>query len=230
MGADAYHAMWAAVPRDRKRRAYYGAKRAIDLVLAVSALILTFPLIALIAVLIVLDSPGPVFFVQERMGYDRRRRAPATFRLYKYRTMHNRSDEGVHRDYVRAWARRELEPDHERFKLAHDVRVTRVGRVLRRTSLDELPQLWNVVRGEMSLVGPRPVPLYEVAEYEPWHYGRLFARPGLTGLWQVKARAQCGLDDMATLDIAYIERQSLWLDLAILALTVPVVLSGRGAG
>lgn len=229
-GTDAPTVQRVMVTERRGRRAYYWTKRTLDIVLALLLLILVSPLMLFIAVLIVLDSPGGALFVQERMGYDRRRGTLRTFRLYKYRTMIDHCDESVHRDYVRAWARGELSEDAERYKLARDARVTRLGHLLRKTSLDELPQLWNVVRGEMSLVGPRPVPLYEVAEYEPWHYRRLLATPGLTGLWQVKARAQCALDEMARLDIDYIERQSLWLDLTIMALTIPAILSGRGAG
>jgi lipopolysaccharide/colanic/teichoic acid biosynthesis glycosyltransferase len=230
MGTDAPQVQWLEVPERRGGRAYHRTKRALDIVLSLSLLVLASPLMLLIAALVMLDSPGGAFFVQERMGYDRRRCALRTFRVIKYRTMSDHCDESVHRDYVRAWARGELAEDGERFKLASDARVTRVGRVLRKTSLDELPQFWNVLRGEMSLVGPRPVPLYEVAEYEPWHYQRLLATPGLTGLWQVKARAQCALDEMARLDIEYIGRQSLWLDLTIMALTIPAILSGRGAG
>jgi lipopolysaccharide/colanic/teichoic acid biosynthesis glycosyltransferase len=116
------------------------------------------------------------------------------------------------------------------YKLGADPRITRVGKFLRKSSLDELPQLINVLRGEMSLVGPRPVPEYEVLEYrEAWHHERLATLPGITGLWQVKGRGQVPFEDMVRLDLEYIQRQSLWLDLAILLFTVPAVLSGRGA-
>ena len=114
-------------------------------------------------------------------------------------------------------------------KLANDGRVTRIGRILRKTSLDELPQLWNVIKGDMSLVGPRPVPLYEVAEYWPWQMQRLEATPGITGLWQVTGRGIVTADEMIDLDIEYIKRQTLWVDLKIMLLTVPAVMSGRGA-
>jgi lipopolysaccharide/colanic/teichoic acid biosynthesis glycosyltransferase len=110
-----------------------------------------------------------------------------------------------------------------------DRRITRVGRWLRRSSLDELPQLWNVVRGDMSLVGPRPVPLYEVAEYKPRHMRRLLATPGITCLWQIRGRKLTGIDEMVRLDAEYIERQSIWLDLKIMFLTLPAVISRRGA-
>ncbi|MGH9896190.1 MAG: sugar transferase, partial [bacterium] len=116
-----------------------------------------------------------------------------------------------------------------RFKLSNDPRVTRVGRVLRRMSLDELPQLFNVLKGEMSLVGPRPVPLYEVAEYGESDTERLAALPGITGLWQVRGRAEIPFSEMVRLDCEYVRNQSLWLDLKILAATIPAVVSGRGA-
>ena len=115
-------------------------------------------------------------------------------------------------------------------RLIDDPRVTRIGRILRRTSLDELPQLFNVIRGEMSLVGPRPVPLYEVAAYQPWQRERLAALPGITGLWQVRGRCELSFEDMVRLDVEYIRNQSIWLDFKILSLTIPAVLSGRGAG
>jgi lipopolysaccharide/colanic/teichoic acid biosynthesis glycosyltransferase len=114
-------------------------------------------------------------------------------------------------------------------KLTNDPRITRIGHLLRKTSLDEIPQFLNVLRGEMSLVGPRPVPTYEVAEYQAWHYQRLAAAPGLTGLWQVTGRGQVSFDEMIEMDIEYVRNKSLWLDLKILVLTVFVVLSGRGA-
>src|SRR5262249_22783862 len=116
-----------------------------------------------------------------------------------------------------------------KFKLKQDPRVTRVGRVLRKTSLDELPQLLNVLKGEMSFVGPRPVPQYEVAEYKDGHFERLAAAPGITGLWQVKGRAVVSFEEMIRLDIEYVRARSLWLDFKILLLTIPAVISGRGA-
>ena len=213
---------------------YLRIKRLMDVVLSCILLILLSPLLLLIAVLIKLHSPGPVIFSQERMGYDSHSRKQRTFVFHKFRSMYHNCDQSVHQEHVKDWIRgkkgAKSSSNHaERVKLTKDQRVTRVGRILRYTSLDELPQLWDVLKGDMSLVGPRPVPLYEVAEYEEWHRQRLEATPGITGLWQVKARGRVTLDEMASLDIEYINRQSLCLDLKILLVTPPAVISGRGA-
>jgi lipopolysaccharide/colanic/teichoic acid biosynthesis glycosyltransferase len=147
--------------------------------------------------------------------------------------MLHKADESVHQAYIRAFVAGSLgKPDESQtpYKLTGDPRVTRVGRILRKTSLDELPQCFNVLRGEMSLVGPRPVPVYEVAEYrEAWHHERLATLPGITGLWQVKGRCQVAFEDMIRLDLEYVRNQSLWLDLKIMFLTIPAALSGQGA-
>lgn len=217
---------------------YFHCKRVLDLFLATLALIALAPLLLLLVLLIKLDSPGPVLFVQERVGARRRVGEGGnvwevrTFRLYKLRSMHHGSDEQLHRAHIQAFVEGRLAGSGEPrapFKLVADPRVTRVGRLLRRTSLDELPQLLNVLKGEMSLVGPRPVPLYEAAAYQDWHLERLTALPGITGLWQVRGRARVAFDEMVRLDIEYVRRRSLWLDLQILLLTVPAVLSGEGA-
>ena len=196
----------------------------------------------LIAIAIRLYSPGPVFFVQERVGAKRRIRGKAsywerqTFRCFKFRTMHMNSDPTVHQAYVKAL----IENDREQManlqgesteirKLTRDPRISRPGKLLRKLSLDELPQLFNVVRGEMSLVGPRPAIPYEVEMYKPWHLRRLQAQPGLTGLQQVAARATADFDQQVRLDIEYVDHQSLLLDLKILLMTPFVVLSTRGA-
>jgi lipopolysaccharide/colanic/teichoic acid biosynthesis glycosyltransferase len=201
--------------------------RALELVLCAAMLVLLAPLLAVIALAIKLDSSGPVLFRQERLGRDRK-----PFILNKFRTMHNGVDHETHRKFVVGLIAGEVPEAHEggpRFKLADDERVTRVGRLLRRTSLDELPQLWNVLRGEMSLVGPRPPIAYEVDHY-PAHWLERFAvKPGLTGLWQVSGRGELTLDEMVELDIQYIHGRSLRSNLAILLRTVPVVLSTRGA-
>lgn len=214
---------------------YPMVKRVMDLIGVGLLLILCAPLFLLIGLLIRLDSPGPVFFVQERMGYDGRRRRQRLFMCYKFRSMYNNCDQGVHERHIvdcvkNGHAEGGSDKTGVLAKLIDDHRITPFGRILRRTSMDELPQLWNVLRGEMSLVGPRPVPLYEVAQYSQWQNARLEATPGMTGLWQVKGRGRVTVDEMATLDIEYIERQSFWLDLEILILTVPAVLRGRGAG
>jgi len=218
----------------RDKHLYFRIKRLMDIVLSFVLLILLSPILLLIALLIKLDSAGPAIFAQERMGYDWRSQTQRRFVLYKFRSMSHNCDQAVHQEHIQECIRGQRGTkgrgnDGRLTKLTDDGRVTHVGRILRKTSLDELPQLWNVLRGEMSLVGPRPVPLYEVASYEPWHKRRLEATAGITGLWQVKARGRATFDEMARLDIEYIDRQSLLLDLKILLLTIPAVISGRGA-
>jgi lipopolysaccharide/colanic/teichoic acid biosynthesis glycosyltransferase len=172
----------------------------------------------LVAVAIRLDSPGPIIFRQTRVGKGGR-----LFEIYKFRSMRAGAEEEME-------SLRELdETDGITFKIRKDPRMTRLGRFLRRTSLDELPQFWNVLRGDMSVVGPRPNIPSEVAEYKEWHKQRLEVPPGLTGLWQVSGRSLLSFDETALLDIYYIENWSLWLDFRILLRTVPTVLSGEGA-
>jgi exopolysaccharide biosynthesis polyprenyl glycosylphosphotransferase len=193
-------------------------KRAMDVIGATLMLVLGAPVLALIAAAIRLDSPGPVLFSQTRVG-----QGGARFRMLKFRSM-------------RAGSERELEnlrglneSDGPTFKMRDDPRITRVGRVLRKHSLDELPQLWNVLRGEMSLVGPRPPIPDEVAQYQEWHKRRLDVRPGLTGLWQVSGRSLLSFDEQVLLDIHYVENWTIWLDLQIMLRTVPQVLLADGA-
>jgi len=219
---------------EHDRRFYLRIKRLMDIVLSFILLVLLSPILLLIVLLIKLDSPGPAIFAQERIGYDWRSQKQRRFILYKFRSMCHNCDQSVHQEHVKESIRgrkgaKSSSNDGKLAKLTNDGRATRVGRTLRRTSLDELPQLWNVLRGEMSLVGPRPVPPYEVAAYETWHKQRLNATAGVTGLWQVKGRGRATLDEMARLDIEYINRQSLLFDLKILLLTIPAVISGRGA-
>ncbi|MDX1644675.1 MAG: sugar transferase, partial [Thermoanaerobaculia bacterium] len=194
------------------------AKRAVDLVVAAVALVLLAPLIALVALLIKATSKGPVFFRQERCGLNGRR-----FTLYKFRTM----VEGAEAQLEELRARNEMRGPV--FKLRDDPRVTPVGRLLRRFSLDELPQLWNVLRGHMSLVGPRPPVPQEVAQYRRWQRRRLSMRPGLTCLWQVSGRNEVDFERWMELDLEYIDSWSPRLDVEILVKTIPAVLSGRGA-
>jgi len=194
-------------------------KRGLDMALAGVGLVALSPLLAVIALAIRLDGRGPVIFAQERFGFNKRR-----FRMYKFRTM-----------ITDAEALQETLEDRNEaagpvFKMRNDPRVTRVGRLLRKTSLDELPQLWNVLRGDMSLVGPRPLPLRDVHRFsESWLMRRFSVRPGVTGLWQVSGRSDLTFSRWVALDLQYIDRWSLGLDLKILAMTVPAVLKGRGA-
>jgi exopolysaccharide biosynthesis polyprenyl glycosylphosphotransferase len=193
-------------------------KRASDIVLSLAALILLSPLTLLISVAIKLDSPGPILFKQVRVGKGGRR-----FVFHKFRSM-RQGAEGERRQLA---ARDEVMG--ATFKIRHDPRCTRVGRFLRRTSLDELPQFYNVLRGEMSLVGPRPAIPSEVEQYQEWHRRRLEVPPGITGLWQVSGRSQLTFDEMCLLDIYYLENWSPLLDLKIALKTIPAVLAGRGA-
>ncbi len=228
----------AFVTNKKNREFYYLCKRCLDVILSSLLLVLLSPLFLLIAILIKLDSDGPVIFVQGRVGARRRRRHGQviweiqTFALYKFRSMVRDADESLHQAHIRHYIlghRQGLNSLEKGLKVVDDPRITRVGRIIRKTSLDELPQLANVLKGEMSLVGPRPVPTYEFAEYQPQHYERLAAWSGITGLWQVKGRSLTSFEEQIDLDVEYIRRQSLWLDLKILLLTLPAVLSGRGA-
>jgi len=193
-------------------------KRAIDLVFSAVLLAVFAPLMAAIAAAIKLDSPGPVLFRQERVGRDGR-----LFTCFKFRSMVDGADD----------ARQELSHRNEAtgpiFKIRNDPRTTRVGRGMRRLSIDELPQFWNVLAGDMSLVGPRPPMPCEVENYAEWHRRRLDVAPGLTGLWQVSGRSDLTFDEMVMLDLYYAENWSIGLDLKILLRTVPTVLWGRGA-
>jgi lipopolysaccharide/colanic/teichoic acid biosynthesis glycosyltransferase len=196
---------------------YEGAKRTLDVVVTVVALPLVLLVLAACALAIRLDSPGPAFFTQARTGRGGRR-----FTMYKLRTMVQDAEELKAR-YAHL---NELTPPD--FRLTNDPRVTRVGRFLRKTSLDELPQVFNVLLGDMSLVGPRPTS-FSAESYRLWHTARLEVKPGLTGLWQISGRNEIDFDDRLRLDIAYIRNRSLLLDLRILLRTFGAVVSGRGA-
>jgi lipopolysaccharide/colanic/teichoic acid biosynthesis glycosyltransferase len=206
---------------ERGHVAVDAACRALDLVATLVLLILLAPFLLLIALVIKLDSPGPVLFRQQRVG---RRRKP--FLVAKFRTMQHGADHDVHRDYMLAL----IESGTPAPKLAGDARVTRFGGFLRRTSLDELPQLWNVLRGQMSLVGPRPPIPYEVEHYPPHWFARFEVKPGVTGLWQVSGRSEVSLEEMIELDVEYVRRRSVLLNIWILLRTAPAVLTMRGAG
>ena len=224
---------------------YYGIKRIVDVAIVFLSVILTLPLILLTAIIIKLDDPGPAFFVQQRVGAKREiinGRAYwrlYTFPFYKFRTMYTNIKSDLHQQYIEAYiagdevGMSKLQPGQKTatsYKLASDPRVTRFGKYLRRSSLDELPQLWNVIRGDMSLVGPRPPIPYEVKRYRREHFQRLAAPPGVTGLWQVSGRCETTFEEMVELDLEYIQQRSIWFDLKILLLTIPAVISEQGAG
>jgi lipopolysaccharide/colanic/teichoic acid biosynthesis glycosyltransferase len=199
--------------------------RALDVVVSALLLLLLLPLLALIALVIRIDSRGWPVYRQQRLG---RRCRP--FVVNKFRTMAADAGHDTHREFVLALINGERGATEAGvFKLTEDDRITRVGRFLRRSSLDELPQLWNVLRGDMSLVGPRPPIRYEVDEYPEHWFGRFAVKPGITGLWQVNGRSELTLEEMIALDLEYVRRQSLWLNLEILLRTVPAVLRARGA-
>jgi lipopolysaccharide/colanic/teichoic acid biosynthesis glycosyltransferase len=193
-------------------------KRLLDLVLASLALVLLSPLLALLWLMVRGTSPGPAVFRQQRLG-----RAEHPFVLYKFRSMDTGASDAIHRDFVSRMLTEEPQAVAANgfYKLAEDPRVTPIGAWLRRTSLDELPQLVNVIRGDMSLVGPRPVLAWEAELFTDAARVRFRVRPGLTGLWQVSGRARLTMLQALELDAQYVHRQSLWLDLAILARTVP---------
>ena len=217
--------------REQGRRVSSMLKRGMDIGGSVLALVIFSPLFLLITIVIKASSSGPVFFRQERIG-----RYGQPFVFIKFRSMYSENDTGVHKE----WFRRFVSGQAERhptngngqgsYKLTHDPRVTRVGKFLRRTSLDELPQFINVLKGEMSMVGPRPPIPYEVDAYQSWHRGRILeAKPGITGLWQVNGRSRLAFDDMVRLDLRYARGWSLWLDIKILMQTPKAVVLGEGA-
>lgn len=202
------------------------AKRTSDLIIASVAFLIVLPFSLLFALLIKLDSRGPIFYKQERVGMDGR-----VFLFYKFRTMRPDTDDASHREFQRRYIAGQPELNLARdgrpvYKLQADPRITRVGGWLRRLSLDELPQLLNVLRGDMSVVGPRPPIPYEVESYELWHRKRLDMKPGMTGLWQVSGRNRLPFEEMVRLDLFYIENWSLLLDLKIILRTLPVMLRG----
>lgn len=212
------NADWQSLPVAGSR-----AKRVFDIGFSVLVLALATPLMALIAALIRLDTAGPAIFTQERVGRGGRR-----FRFYKFRTMQSRNCDSVHREYVTDLIKADVAyegDDKERiYKVTDDPRVTGVGRFLRKTGLDELPQFWNVLRGDMSVVGPRPPLPYEMQLYRNRHLERLLGRPGITGLWQVSGRSRVGFEQMVELDVQYLREWSFRLDLKIIARTIPEVL------
>ena len=204
------------------------AKRTFDTLAVTLGLILLSPLLLIVAIAIKLDSPGPVFYRQSRVGENGR-----LFTMLKFRSMKTGNDTNTHKQHIAKLIQENLSVEQlgsKSLKLENDPRITRVGKFIRKTSIDELPQLFNVLRGEMSLVGPRPAIPYEVELYQDWHKRRLEAIPGITGTWQVKGRNRVGFDEMVRMDIRYIETQSFWLDIRILLQTPLAVVTGKGAG
>lgn len=193
-------------------------KRLMDICIALCALVIALPFMLLTAILIRCESQGPVIFRQVRVGKNGKE-----FKMYKFRSMYQDAEERL----------KELEHQNEAdgpvFKMVNDPRITRVGRIIRKTSIDELPQLWNVLKGEMSIVGPRPPLPREVAQYSDWDWGRLAVKPGLTCFWQISGRSDVSFDEWMKLDLKYVEEQSILTDLEILVKTVAVVITGKGA-
>ena len=216
---------WAPLiaPRQQSRADAF-ARRALDIAVALVALALLSPVLLVIALWIRLDSSGPALFRQQRRG-----REMQLFVVNKFRSMHVNTPNDEHVAYVQSLIAGDAERKQTLFKLVADERVTRAGRILRKSSLDELPQLINVLLGDMSLVGPRPCLDYELEKYPSRAFGRFAVKPGITGLWQVSGRSQLSFDEMIALDIDYARQQSFWFNVKILAKTLPVVLLGRGA-
>lgn len=214
-----------------RKRIPAAVKRAMDILGSGMLLLILSPVLAVIALAIKLSSQGPVIFEQERLGQFGRR-----FKCLKFRTMYANNDPKIHREYVQSFiagkAEKQETSDAEPvvYKIKNDPRVTPIGKLLRKASLDEFPQFWNVLRGDMSLVGPRPPVPYEFEVYDFWHRRRVLeVRPGVTGLWQVSGRSRTCFDDMVRLDLRYSQRWSLWLDLKILLATPRAVFTGEGA-
>ena len=218
------------VHRENTQRSALAIKRLMDVVGSALALLVLAPVFFLVALLVKLGSKGPILYQQERVG-----QFGKSFTFLKFRSMYQNNDPHIHREFMK----RVINGDHEAvadsqaqkfYKMTNDPRITPVGRLLRRTSLDELPQFFNVLRGEMSLVGPRPPLPYECQEYDIWHRRRIFeVKPGLTGLWQINGRSRVCFDDMVRLDLQYVRTWSLWLDIQILIKTPLAVLLGGGA-
>lgn len=194
-----------------------GWKRAFDLAVTLPLMLVALPLIAVLAICVRLDSPGPAFFLQERVGMHGSR-----FRMWKLRSMRTNASQEAHVRAAEAWF---TDPSLKQYKSLEDPRITRLGRFLRRSNLDELPQLFNVLKGEMSLVGPRPAIPYELKFYRPEDFERQRVRPGITGVWQLSDRERISANQMMELDALYVRAQSPWLDLRILLGTVMLVLA-----
>ena len=209
---------------ERKRRVSDWIKRLLDVVISLALLIGLAPWLLLIALTVRWTSPGPILFRQVRIG-----KMGTPFKMLKFRSMYVNANENTHKEFISRYIKESCRTEMPA-KLTNDSRITPVGRFIRKTSLDELPQFWNVLVGEMSLVGPRPPLPYEMAQYAPWHLRRILeAKPGVTGLWQVTGRSRTTFDEMVRLDLRYARTRSLWTDLKILLKTPAAVISGNGA-
>jgi lipopolysaccharide/colanic/teichoic acid biosynthesis glycosyltransferase len=204
-------------------------KRGVDVIGSSTLLLMLAPVFIVIAAAVKARSRGPVFFGQVRVGQRMK-----SFKMLKFRTMHQNVDEKLHHEYITRFINATVMATDTAspgvFKMTNDPRITPIGHFLRKTSLDELPQLWNVLRGDMSLVGPRPPLPYELEQYKPWHCRRVVdAKPGITGLWQVTGRSRTTFDEMVRLDLRYARTRSLWTDIKILLATPAAVIAGKGA-
>ena len=207
---------------------YLLIKRLLDVLIALGLILLFGPLMLLIALGIRISSPGPIFYHQKRIGKNGK-----PFTMLKFRSMQIVNNPDLHRQYVQKLIKEDTQPralGKRNLKILNDARITGLGKYLRKFSLDELPQFFNVLKGEMSIVGPRPPLPYEYDVYQGWHQQRLKVLPGITGLWQVKARNAVSFDDMVRIDMEYIQTMSLWLDLKIIFLTPIEMIRGKGAG
>jgi lipopolysaccharide/colanic/teichoic acid biosynthesis glycosyltransferase len=206
---------------------YQLIKRLLDILFSLLILIPLCIVVVLVAILIRLNSPGPIFYRQRRVGLN-----GTEFNMYKFRSMYVDADDTLHREAIDRFMKgQKLNAGtiaHTAYKKIDDPRITKVGRFIRKTSIDELPQFFNVLRGEMTLVGPRPPLSYEVEKYDSYAQLRLAGKPGLTGPWQVYGRSRVSFEHMVEMDINYLRQQSLWADLKLIIFTVPVILLGRG--
>ena len=224
---DDNHIHYPDITRPNRSNQKWGAvlKRSLDIIGSLTALLLFMPMFLIIAVLVKLTSRGPILFCQKRVG-----RYGKEFTFYKFRTMSPDNDSRIHQEYVAKLIAGDVSRSTGVYKLVNDPRITPLGRFLRKSSLDELPQFFNVLKNDMSLVGPRPPLPYEFERYRTWHKRRVLElKPGLTGLWQVEGRSRTTFDEMVRMDLRYAIQQSFWFDLKILLQTPSAMFSGRGA-
>jgi lipopolysaccharide/colanic/teichoic acid biosynthesis glycosyltransferase len=225
--SDDNHVHYPEITRPSRKKQKWGSvlKRSVDIIGSLTALLLFMPIFMLVAALVKVTSKGPIFFCQKRVG-----RYGKEFTFYKFRTMSTDNDPRIHQEYVAKLIAGDVSRSTGVFKLVNDPRITPLGRFLRKSSLDELPQFFNVLKGDMSLVGPRPPLPYEFERYRTWHKRRVLElKPGLTGLWQVEGRSRTTFDEMVRMDLRYAIQQSFWFDLKILLQTPSAMFSGRGA-